>query len=126
MHGDASSYVPVAIARICHKYVSWTHPFAMNVWHCCVGREKVRNLQGSGLVRTVGLCGHRDAFSNEWRKVPRISMRLTEQAPSLKQSERRGLFFIMLVNSLVVDSLFEQSKNIAITCFLVMSLISCY
>ena len=36
---------------------------------------------------------------------------LLSMPPSLKQSERRGLFF---VNSLVVDLTFEQSKNVTI------------
>ena len=34
--------------------------------------------------------------------------------PSLEQSERRDLFFVM--HSLVVDSTFEQSENVAIIC----------
>ena len=41
-----------------------------------------------------------------------------------KRSERRGLFFIMPVNSFV-DSTLEQSENVTIACFLVVSSSSC-
>ena len=46
--------------------------------------------------------GHRDAFSNEWREVPRVSRGLLSRPPSLERSEKRGLFFV--IHSLVVDS----------------------
>ena len=64
--------------------------------------------EGPRLVRIAVPCcinkgGHRDAFSNEWRKAPRVSRArgLLSRPPSLVRSKRRGLFF---VHSLVVDS----------------------
>ena len=61
--------------------------------------------------------GHRDAFLN-------ISRGPLSRPPSLEQSERLGgLFFVIPVNSLV-DSTFEQSENIALAYFLVVSLSS--
>ena len=39
--------------------------------------------------------GHRDALSNEWRKAPRVSRGLLSRPPSLEQSERQGLFFVI-------------------------------
>ena len=55
--------------------------------------------------------GHRDAFlsSNERCKAPCISKGLLSMPPSLKQSKRRDLFFVMPIDSLMVDSTFEQS-----------------
>ena len=58
--------------------------------------------------------GHRDAFLNKSHKAPCILIGLLSRPPSLKRSERRGLFFVMPVDSLVVDSTFKQSENIAI------------
>ena len=70
--------------------------------------------------------GHRDAFSHEWREVLRILRGLLNRPPSLERRERRGgLFFVIPVNS-PVDSTFEQSENIALAHFLVVSLSSCY
>ena len=63
------------------------------------------NSEGSRLVRIVVPCaqtrvpwprGHRDAFSNERRKGPRVSRRLLSRPPSLEWSKRRGLFFVIV------------------------------
>ena len=65
------------------------------------------SLKGSRLVRIVVPCaqtrlpgprGHRDAFSSssEWCKVLRVSTGLLGRPPSLEQSERRGLFFVIV------------------------------
>ena len=55
--------------------------------------------------------GHRDAFSNKWREVPRVSRGLLSRSPSLAQSERQGgLFFVIPVNS-PVDSIFSVCSN---------------
>ena len=67
--------------------------------------------------------GHRDAFVKEWCEAR--AARFERPAPSLERSERQGLFFVMPVNSLVVDSTFEQSENVAIVRFLVVSSSSC-
>ena len=62
--------------------------------------------------------GHKDAFSNEWRKALRVSRGLAAQAcrphatstePRVKRETRS-----VLCHSMVVYSMFEQSKNIAI------------
>ena len=45
--------------------------------------------------------GHRDTFLNKWGEVPRVLRGLLS---SLEQRERRGLFFVVPVDSLVVDS----------------------
>ena len=78
------------------------------------------SLEGSRLVRIVvpyaqtrvpGSRGHRDAFLSERREVPHISTGLLKQAtePRAKQGVRSVLY-----RSVVVDSTFEQSKNIAV------------
>ena len=75
------------------------------------------SLEGSRLVRIVVPCaqtrlpgprGHRDAFSSssERRKAPRVSTGLLGR-------EARSV--LDLCHSLVVDSTFEQSENVAIT-----------
>ena len=46
--------------------------------------------------------GHRNASSNKRPKAPRLSRGLLSRPPSLEQSKRRGLFFV--IASLVVDS----------------------
>ena len=92
--------------------------------------ERKSALQGSGLVRTVGPCAQRrvalmpwaiatarDAFcqSNDRRESAARFERPAKQAlalPSLERSERRGLFFVIPVNSPVTT--FEQSENVAI------------
>jgi hypothetical protein len=57
--------------------------------------------------------GYRYAFSSKQCEALHISWGLLH-GPSLEQSERLGLFFIMPVNSLVVDSTFEQREDVAI------------
>ena len=64
---------------------------------------------------------HGDAFLNKQQEVLHSSIDLLSRPPSLKQSQRQGLFFVMPVNSLVVDSMFEQSKNVAIARFLAIA-----
>ena len=71
--------------------------------------ERKSALQGTGLVRIVGPCAQsrvpraiatvRDALSNDRR----------ERAARF---ERRGLFFIIPISSLIAT--FEQSENVAI------------
>ena len=56
----------------------------------------------------------RDAFSNKWCGVPYVLRGLLSRPLSLEQSERQGLFFVVPIDSLVVDSTFEQSKNVTI------------
>ena len=83
--------------------------------------------QGSRLVRMVVSCtnkgGHIDAFLNN-AKCHTFWRGLLSRPPNLKRSERQGLF-VMPVNSLVVDSMSEQSENVTIAHFLWMSLSSC-
>ena len=64
--------------------------------------------------------GHRGAFSNELREAPHISRGLLSRPLSLKPSQRHSLFFVMPVNSLVVDSTLEKSEKISITSFFVV------
>ena len=57
--------------------------------------------------------GHRVAFSSEWHEAPRVLRGLLE--PRAKREARS-----VLCHSLMVDSTFEQSKNVAITpCYVV-------
>ena len=39
--------------------------------------------------------GHGDAFLNKWHEAPRVSRGLLSRPPSLKRSDRQGLFFVM-------------------------------
>ena len=66
--------------------------------------------------------GHRDTFlnSNERHEAPCVLRGLFSRPPSLEQSDRRDLFFVMPFGSPVVDSTFEQSENVTIARFLVM------
>ena len=52
--------------------------------------------------------------SNERHKALYILRGLLRRPPSLEQSERQGLFFVVPVDSLVVDSTFKQNENVAI------------
>ena len=58
--------------------------------------------------------GHRDALSNKQCEAPRVSRGLLSRLHSFERSERWGLFFVVHVDSLVVDSTFKQSENIVI------------
>ena len=64
-----------------------------------------------------------DAFLSELPHI--LGGLMLSRPPSLKWSEGQGLLFVMPANSLVVDSTFEQSENIAIAYFLVVSSSSC-
>ena len=50
---------------------------------------------------------------------------LLSRPPSLERNERQGLFFVMPIDSLVVDSTFEQSENIAIAVVSSSSCLTC-
>ena len=68
---------------------------------------------------------HRGVFLNEWSRALHCLRGLLSRPISLEQSQKQGLFFIIPIDSSVVDSTFEQSKNIAIAHFLVVNLSSC-
>jgi hypothetical protein len=59
------------------------------------------------------------------REALRVSRGLPSKPLSLERSERRGAFFDIPVNSLVVDSTFDQSKNVANAHFLLAAAICC-
>ena len=63
---------------------------------------------------------YRNVFSNKQRKAPWVFRPL-----NVEQRERRGLFFAIPVNSLAVDSVFEQSENVTIARFFLVNLSSC-
>ena len=89
--------------------------------------HSTRSLQGSGLVRTVELCAQtRVAIEmHSWMSSAARFEWPAKQATEPWASERRGgLFFVIPVNS-PVDSTFEQSKNVALAHFLVVSSSSC-
>ena len=69
---------------------------------------------------------HRNAFSNKQRKAPWVLRGLLSRPLSLEQRERQGLFFAIPVNSLAVDSVFEQSENVTIAHFFLVSSSSSY
>ena len=73
-------------------YASWMRPVAMNAWHR--RRESSHyNIQGSGLVRTVGPCAQsrvpqaiaiaRDVLSNDRRKSAARFKRPAKQVPAV-------------------------------------------
>ena len=96
------------------KIMSWicilTRPVAMNAWYCC--RE-------SPYYKAIQL--ERRIF--EWTAWSTAYFEgvLWSRPPSLEQSKRWG---VIPVNS-PVDSMFEQSENITIAHFLVVTLSSC-
>ena len=58
--------------------------------------------------------GHRDAFSNKRCEAPCDWRGLLSRPLNLERSERQGLFFVVPVDSLVVDSIFKQNENVTI------------
>ena len=69
--------------------------------------------------------GHRGAFSNELREALHIPRGLLRRPPSLKPSQRHSLFFVMPINSQVVDSTLEKSEKISIASFFVVCSLYC-
>ena len=65
------------------------------------------------ICSTMYTCQTRVAIETHFQtNALHSSIDLLSRPPSLKQSQRQGLFFVMPVDSLVVDSMFEESKNV--------------
>ena len=74
--------------------------------------------EGSQLVRIVLPCAQARVVIEIHSKMNGVKCRasrgLLSRPPSLEQSKRQSLVFVTPVNSLEVNSMFEQSENVAI------------
>ena len=101
----------------------WIRHWLSGGYKRCVLPQKAQKAHNCRAVCT-NKGDHRDAFSNSWHEMLCVSKDLLSRPLILERSERKGLFFFMPINN-PVDSTFEQSENVAVAPFLVVSLSSC-